>query len=243
MIYITGDIHGNYDIHKLKSKNFSEGKDLTRDDYLIICGDFGLIWENSEEELYWRDWLENKPWTTLWIDGNHENFDLLEEYPEEEWHGGMIQKISDHVYHLCRGYVFEIDGLKVFAFGGAESHDKEYRRYGESMWIQEMPTDAEMERGISSLEAAEWKVDIVITHSLPSDIQELIFSDYEYETNSLTDFLYEIDSRLEFGLWFSGHYHRSMSCDDKHFLLYNDIIRLTEDGFVKVFPNWSRTEE
>lgn len=242
MIYITGDIHGNYDIHKLKSGNFTEGKQLARDDYLIICGDFGLVWCSSEEELYWRKWLEDKPWTTLFIDGNHENFDLLAEFPEEEWHGGMIQKISDHVYHLCRGYVFDIDGLKIFAFGGAESHDKEYRRYGESMWIQEMPNEEEMKRGIRSLDAVGWQVDIVITHSMPTDIQDLIFYNFGYETNSLTEYFCEIDAKLDFRMWFSGHYHRSLSCDSSHFLIYNDIVRLTSSSFVKVYPNAKKVQ-
>lgn len=70
MIFITGDIHGNIDISKLNSKNFPEGKHLTRNDYVIVCGDFGLVWNESEEEFYWRNWLENKPWTTLWVCGN-----------------------------------------------------------------------------------------------------------------------------------------------------------------------------
>lgn len=42
-IFVTGDIHGGYDIWKLEPINFLEGNDLTKDDYLIICGDFGII--------------------------------------------------------------------------------------------------------------------------------------------------------------------------------------------------------
>lgn len=71
MIFITGDLHGTKEIHKLDKKNFPIGESLTKNDYLIILGDFGLIWNNSKEEIYWRDWLNNKPWTTLFIDGNH----------------------------------------------------------------------------------------------------------------------------------------------------------------------------
>ncbi|MDM8195794.1 hypothetical protein QUV98_05625 [Massilimicrobiota timonensis] len=43
-IFITGDTHGSYDIQKLARKNFPEGKTLTKDDYMIICGDFGCVW-------------------------------------------------------------------------------------------------------------------------------------------------------------------------------------------------------
>ena len=51
-------------------------------------------------------WLSEKPWTTLFVDGNHENFDRLKNYPiTEEW-GGKVQKIYDKVYHLMRGEIY-----------------------------------------------------------------------------------------------------------------------------------------
>ena len=54
---------------------------------------------------------------------NHENFDRLYGYPQKEWHGGEVHEIRPHVLHLMRGQVFEIDGKKIFTFGGASSHD------------------------------------------------------------------------------------------------------------------------
>lgn len=228
MIYVTGDIHGYIDIDKLSPDNFPEGKTLTHNDYLIICGDFGLLWEDSDTEHYWLGWLDSMPWTTLWIDGNHENFDILADYPTEEWNGGVIQRITDNILHLCRGHIFDIDGSRIFAFGGAESHDKEFRIEGESYWKQEIPSAEEIENGRQVLEAAEWKVDYVITHSLPSDIQRELFGDIEFPTNILTDFFEEISYKLSFKLWFSGHYHNTLIYDDKFFLLYNDVIRLSE---------------
>lgn len=42
MIYVTGDTHANIDIEKLNTTKFPQQKNLTKDDYLIICGDFGL---------------------------------------------------------------------------------------------------------------------------------------------------------------------------------------------------------
>ena len=41
MIYITGDTHIPTDVGKLSSKRFPEQKNLTKNDYVIICGDFG----------------------------------------------------------------------------------------------------------------------------------------------------------------------------------------------------------
>ena len=124
MIYITGDCHRDY--RRFNTRNFPEQKEMTKDDYVIICGDFGGIWdkdEESKEEIYLLDWLDSKPYTTLFVDGNHENFDRLYTYPEEEWNGGKIHRIRDSVIHLMRGQVFTIDEKKIFTFGGASSHD------------------------------------------------------------------------------------------------------------------------
>lgn len=237
MIFITGDLHGSNDIHKLSTSCFSSQKELTRSDYVIICGDFGLVWaEDSKHDKYWLKWLDEKPWTTLWIDGNHENFDLLSQYPVEDWKGGKIQKITENIIHLCRGSVFDIDGTSIFAFGGAESHDKILRKEGKSWWAGEMPTAEEMEYGRKSLEKNNWKVDVVLTHSFPRHIQNELFKFMDYEDNKLLEYFDEIDNRLDFKFWFSGHYHKSRKYDDKHYLVYNDILKLTDDGVECIYP-------
>lgn len=237
MIFITGDLHGSHDIHKLSTSCFYSQKELTRSDYVIICGDFGLVWsENSKHDMYWLKWLDEKPWTTLWIDGNHENFDLLSKYSVEDWKGGKIQKITDNIIHLCRGSVFDIDGTSIFAFGGAESHDKILRKEGRSWWAGEMPTAEEMEYGRKVLEENNWKVDIVLTHSLPKHIQNHLFKFMDYGKNELIEYFDEIDQKLDFKFWFSGHYHESRKYDDRHYLIYNDIVKLNDNGFECIYP-------
>ena len=74
MIFVTGDTHIPIDITKLNRYNFPEQKELTKDDFLIICGDFGGVWNGDKEELYWRKWLEEKnslivsvPALNLWM--------------------------------------------------------------------------------------------------------------------------------------------------------------------------------
>lgn len=239
MIFITGDIHGEYDIHKFSSKQFTMQKRLTRSDYMIICGDFGLLWDGSKSERWWLRWLEQKPWTTLFIDGNHENFDMLASYPVTEWNGTQVHQITEHIIHLCRGSVFELEGKRFFAFGGAESHDKIFRKKGISIWEQEMPNYHEMKRGRKALEAVDWNTDIVITHTLPQHLQLKLFGWDYYNRNELTDYFDEIDAKLNFNLWFSGHYHMSAACDDKHFLVYHNILQLTDNGFTCVYsPNY-----
>lgn len=123
MIYITGDTHA--ESQRFIEDAFPEQKEMTKDDYLIVCGDFGFLWAKSEspQEKKILDWLENKSFTTLFVDGNHENFNRINSLPVEEWHGGKVHKVREHVIHLMRGEMFEIDGVNIFAFGGARSHD------------------------------------------------------------------------------------------------------------------------
>ena len=124
MIYITGDCHGNFE--RFNDSIFPEQNEMTKDDCIIICGDFGGVWhkdKESRQETMVLDWLECKPFTTLFVDGNHENFDRLYSYPVEEWNGGKVHKIRPSVMHLMRGQVFTIQEKKIFTFGGAKSHD------------------------------------------------------------------------------------------------------------------------
>ena len=121
MIFITGDTHGDWK-ERFDNLTFPEQKELTKDDYVIIAGDFG-IWNDSPYENYWFDWLEKKSFTTLFVDGNYENFDLLDKIPVCRWNGGFVHFIRPSVIHLMRGQVFTIEGLKFFTFGGASSHD------------------------------------------------------------------------------------------------------------------------
>ena len=102
MIYITGDTHGDYS--RFTDEAFPVQSSLTKDDYVIICGDFG-IWDNSKIENYNFDFLESRPYTTLFVDGNHENYDLLNKYPAKEWNGGYVQYIRPSVIHLMRGNI------------------------------------------------------------------------------------------------------------------------------------------
>lgn len=196
MVYLTGDTHS--DFKRFFEDSFPDQKNMTKEDIVIILGDFGL-W-NDGGDKYRLEWLNRRPWTTVWIDGNHECFDRLysDEFPIVDFHGGKAHKIRDNIYHLMRGYIFDFEGKKFFAFGGASSHDvqdgildrsdfksdedlhdawadmvvqgKIFRVNHISWWKQEIPSKAEMECGKQNLEAVNYKVDYVITHCLPYTI-------------------------------------------------------------------------
>lgn len=167
--------------------------------------------------------MRDLPCTILWVDGNHENFNALEKYPVEEWHGGKVHRIRENVLHLMRGQVFEINGKSFFTFGGASSHDKEYRKENVSWWPRELPSMLELTEGIVNLNRVQWKVDYVITHCCASSIQNK-FSSYDYDV--LTDWLNLIDKNLTFKHWYFGHYHFSGQIDNKHTCLYHEIKRI-----------------
>lgn len=232
MIFVTGDIHGSLDINKLSRRNNRTSglfNNISKNDYVIICGDFGLIWNNSASDRWWLDWLEQKPFTTLFIDGNHENFNLLQSYPEEEFAGGKVHRISDSIFHLMRGYVFTLENKSFFAMGGAKSHDKYCRTPDKNWWTQELPSDKEYNNARKELEMHGYSVDYVLSHSLPSRYLSALGSGLEtYYASPITDFFNEIEPELDYKCWFSGHYHRDSTIDlnPKIRLVYNDIIKL-----------------
>ncbi len=93
----------------------------------------------------------------LFLDGSHENYDLLKQYPTEERFGGKVQALGGNVYHVCRGSVLELEGKKYLCFGGAESQDVEDREPGVNWWPQEMPSEEEYARCEAALEAYDWQ--------------------------------------------------------------------------------------
>ena len=197
MIFITGDCHK--DFSRFTMDNFPEQRNMTKDDYVIICGDFGGVWWNKEERGFRTDtfdlnWLNERSFTTLFVDGNHENFDELYQYPVKEWKGGKVHEIRPSVLHLMRGEVFDLDGKTIFAFGGAQSHDiqdgiipwddkkqwretaKEWDKQGKmfridhySWWKEELPTPEEIANAHRNLAKCDYKVDYVISHDCPTD--------------------------------------------------------------------------
>lgn len=247
MIFVTGDTHGDW-MTRLNSHSFPEGVELTKDDYVIICGDFGL-WHDTKEERHNLEWLDNKPFTTLFVCGNHENYDRLYEYPVEKWCGGKVHKIRSSVFHLMRGQVFDVHGKRFFTFGGASSHDvqdgilepddprisKWYRDYDKmfrinhtSWWKEELPSDKEMAEGVMNLEKNDFQVDYVITHSpYTSVLRQMDGGAGLYQSDKLTDYLQQIKDKVIYQKWFFGHMHVNKNfLWDNAIAIYEQIIRI-----------------
>ena len=80
MIWATGDCHGNFE--RFKPEYFPEQAEMTKEDIVIICGDFGGVWFGDSRDDDDLDWLERLPFTLAFVDGNHENYDAIAAYHE-----------------------------------------------------------------------------------------------------------------------------------------------------------------
>ena len=236
-ILVTGDIHASYDIAKLSESCFDTAG-LTKDDYVIICGDFGLVWNNSASEQYWLRWLDTRPFTTLFVDGNHEGFSLLNSLPETTWNGGAVHQVATSVFHLKRGQLFNIDGYRIFAMGGASSseYDRTHRTQGETWFTEEIPNEQERAAVLETLDAANWDCDFVITHCAPSSCAQGISEHTDrleiHPMDEYTDWLQTIQDRLTYRHWFCGHYHIDAQIQDKTTALYNRIAVLADPKII-----------
>ena len=250
-VYVTGDCHGDW--WRLNRYEIDRKRVLTEGDIVIVCGDFGIWNEYAKNEEHDLNCLSNEPFTTVFVDGNHENFSRLysDEFETVDFFGGKAHKIREHIYHLIRGNVFTFEGKKFFCFGGARSHDisdgildpekyddwqceaihwKEMGRYsfrikGVTWWPEEMPSAEEMEFGRKSLEKVGCNVDYIITHCAPQQIV-LLFSRGFFEPDNLTTYFDEIAMNTEFKRWYFGHYHDMRSFHGKYVMLFDNVERI-----------------
>lgn len=221
MYWITGDTHFPLDWNKIytwykHNPNFSKG------DTIIICGDAGFLWNNSSQEKKALQKLSQLPFTILFVDGNHENFNLLNKVEQVTKYGNIVGKLSNNIFHLLRGNIYTIDNKTVWTMGGAVSTDKYCRVINKTWWEEEVPSYQEQEEGVYALDSAGCSVDTIITHAGPqSVIKELA---YWFEGDEVTRYLEFIKNNTKYNKWYFGHYHLDKNIDDKHYCLYNSII-------------------
>lgn len=255
--YVAGDTHGGErnDFSKLNTFLFPEGKELTADDVVIVCGDFGLTFPNltvrqgKNQQDYWIKWLMSKPWTTCFVDGNHENHDFLLSLPTKEMFGGKVGILKDgKIYHLKRGEIYTIGGKKIFCMGGAKTTDMPGRIEGVSWWRTEIPSSKEMYYAMDNLVANGNKVDFILAHTLPDSMiklytykndididfdnpgqilihDEVSKSLHERYIDPTARFMREVCSRVEFDHYYCGHFHDDVTMG-KFTILYEKVVQI-----------------
>lgn len=245
--YITGDMHGEFD--RLSKRNRPIMKE---NDYYIVLGDFGLLWQYNKTFEYNLKWLSNLPFTILWVQGNHENYDMIKDYKLESWNGGLVRKIAKNIILLERGQVFTIDKRTFFTFGGASSHDIQgglfsredenfedeiwlanhrrlpYRIIGESWWKEELPTQEEMKTGLDNLKGVDYKVDYILSHCCSTWMQERLGHQLHIimQHDILNEYFDKLEELVYFNHWYFGHYHVNLNLDNEHHCLYKTVEEL-----------------
>lgn len=234
-IFICGDTHGTLDLNKLKELSII--KKLTFDDYVIICGDCGIVWNKDLLQEHIRAY-KSLYTNILFVDGNHENFDMLNAFPVFNFNGGKAHKISEHIYHLMRGQIFNIENKLFFTLGGGDSHDKQERIKNVSWWEAESITFDDIRESILNLKRHNNTVDYVITHTPPNKLIKEINDTYSLSGERVPYFIQNkilkcgslekmetIEGLIKYKQWYCGHLHFDFATF-KHFCLYDDIYQI-----------------
>lgn len=201
---------------------------LMRGDYLIVCGDFGFIWDGGRREERMLNTIAKQRYTTLFIDGCHENYDRLYQFPVREWNGGKVRFIKPNIIHLGRGQVFTIEGKTIFTMGGGVSPDIELRQQrGTRWWPEETPTTDEMKEGVNNLYKHDLNVDFIITHECPTNVKSLLVDGIDI-ANAATLFFDELSKQVTYKHWFFGSVHRDKHLSGYHTAVFNHVLPLAK---------------
>ncbi|MBE6848831.1 MAG: hypothetical protein E7502_02870 [Ruminococcus sp.] len=221
MVYITGDMHGEWE--RFKDKQMRQ---LKAGDTLIVCGDFGFLWDGSKRETAVLRKIAMLPFTVAFLDGCHENFDLLERYPLEEWNGGPVHRIATNLVHLMRGNVYTIENQTYFVFGGGHSQDYEFRCNTQNWWEQEHPTHQEIKSAIHTLAQHENRVDYVLTHEPPASLKDCLGVDV-LQRLEIHTFFEDIIRVCQYRKWFFGKCHIDRYIPMKFFAVFEQVLPVT----------------
>lgn len=221
--FLKGDIHGNL----FEIIDFINRFNLGKNDNIIILGDCGIAWRKDKKDLDQNIKLWNECGNGVklyFIDGNHENFNILNSFPIENNMG----KIADNIYHLRRGQIYEFENKKILVCGGADSIDK-YRRIENFTWWKEETISQET---IDDIPAGHY--DYVLTHCCPRSIFEknkiylstLQFLDENKINHNSEDMLEQLKNKITFDHWFFGHYHINRNLDEKFTCLFENFMEV-----------------
>lgn len=231
MLVLTGDTHREFD----RIFEFCEEYETTLEDIIVILGDAGINYhlDLSDEQL--KEELSELNATLFMVHGNHEERPYnISNYEEMLWHGGVVYYEEEYPNLLFAndGEIFDFNGEKALVIGGAYSVDKNYRLSGGMPWFEsEQPDDYIKTYVESQLDKADWKVDYVFSHTVPSSYMPreafLPNTNSSLVDNSTEDWLEIIEKKLNYKRWFAGHFHIDCSMDRIQ-ILHEDFLELYE---------------
>lgn len=235
--YITGDCHGKFD-KIIWFNRFNHT--LTKDDVMILLGDVGLNFYGNKTDRKNKRILSEFPNEFLCIHGNHEARPLsVGGYEEKLWHGGIVYYEPKYPGLLFAkdGEIYDFDGKKAIALGGAYSVDKEYRISVGIPWFpDEQPSDEIKLHAEKKLAEVNWKVDYIFSHTCPLAFEPtdlfLDFIDQSKVDKSTEKWLSKIEHKLKYEKWYFGHFHENRELIDST-MLFEEIQELGKKGFVQ----------
>ena len=212
MIYLLSDLHG------VLFEGLKKYEAIRKDgDLLIILGDVGLDFPEREDYREFTEKFLSLPYPIAFIDGNHENFNFLNSFPEEDFCGGRVHRLTENIVHLQRGYIFTMEGKSLFVMGGSKS-SKRWWDAGLASPLDD-PSEEEISRAYESLKANGSRVDYILTHKYKREDGK--------DTLSLAGLIEYIDKNVDFKKWYSGHWHCTAKVDEKHFFVFDDPMILS----------------
>ena len=228
-IILTGDIHG--DISRILN---IDDTGMTKEDIVIVLGDFGVLWNDEERVEYVLQALGMKKFRTAFLDGNHENFTMIKNKETiVSWKGGSAGLLLGGVIHLLRGEIYDINGKRIGVCGGANSVDLWHRTEGISWWREEEITDADIDNFKNNLlrnsNEKGNKIDIMLSHDAPASIIPLVKLFSGVNGNKISNSqmqLEKINEVANVDKWYFGHWHINQRIDNKFECLYNSFREL-----------------
>ena len=223
MVYITGDIHGKvYRVSEMVTKYA-----ISPEDTIVILGDVGMnYYGNKRGDRHSKKRLNSLGIPILCIHGNHDmRPETLTTYREDQWNGGTVYVEEEFpcLFFAKDGEVYDLEGTKAIAIGGAYSVDKWYRLQCNLHWFpDEQPSDVIKERVEKKLEELNWKIHTVLTHTCPYDYiptEAFLKGVDQSKVDSSTEhWLDTIEKKLTYQAWYCGHWHIEKQIDKLHFL-------------------------
>lgn len=222
MWYISSDPHREFS----HIEQFCEMQKTTREDVLILLGDVLINYYEDRSDTAIKERLAQLPITLFCLKGNHEqrpeNMSVYELVPFAGGEAYREQKYPNLLF-AKDAEVYTLAGKQCMTIGGAYSLNwQECLTDGTPWWEDEQPT-AEIRAAVEArLKSMGYRIDRMLTHTCPlryAPMKEFA-KDFDWEgvDTSTEQWLDEIEQKLEYELWYCGHFHRSQTIDKLQFV-------------------------
>lgn len=250
--FITGDKHRDFS----RIKSFCNDTKTRRKDVLIILGDAGFNYYGDKKDDVLKAEISNLNITLFCLHGNKENRPKnVGTYGIRSFCGGKVyyEPKYPNIYFAIDGETYNFEGKKYMVVGGAHSVDK-IRCIKEDLpyWDDEMPDEETKEKVEAGLGEEKYQIYGMLTHTCPIDYlptemfmstrQNSIIKRKPHKAKSKKLFkpdidrsteiwLGELEKKLDYKIWFCGHYHIDKQID-KIQMMYKEIrpLHMSDNG-------------